>query len=69
MCYVGKWDNGVDDCYEYSGHNSKTVRDHIGEELDDMFTISDSMASYEDENEELTEWIRDGVEKRNMESL
>jgi hypothetical protein len=36
----------------------------IGAELDDMFNISESMAEYEDENEELTEWIKDGVEAR-----
>jgi hypothetical protein len=32
-----------------------------------MFNISESMAEYEDENdesEELTEWIKDGVEAR-----
>jgi hypothetical protein len=32
-----------------------------------MFGISESMAEYEAENEqeELTEWIKDGVEKNN----
>jgi hypothetical protein len=67
MGFVGKWDNGCDDCIEYSGENSKTVRAVIGDELDDMFGISESMAEYEAENEdeeELTEWIKDGVEAR-----
>jgi len=67
MCFVGKWDNGCDDCYEYSGENSASVRAVIGDELDDMFGISESMAEYEAENEdeeELTEWIKDGVEAR-----
>jgi hypothetical protein len=64
MAFVGKWEDGFDDCYEYSGENSKTVRAAIGDELDDMFGISESMAEYEAENEEeLTEWIRDGVEQ------
>ena len=64
MGYLGKWDNGCDESYEISGETSKTVRAVIGAELDDMFNISESMAEYEDENdesEELTEWIKDGV--------
>jgi hypothetical protein len=67
MGFVGKWENGDDDYYEYSGENSQTVRAAIGDELDDMFGISESMAEYEaenDEDEELTEWIKDGVEKK-----
>jgi hypothetical protein len=52
MGFVGKWDNGCDDCYEYHGHDSKTVRDYIGEELDDYFGISEDMAQWEEENEE-----------------
>ena len=68
MAYVGKWDNGVDDCYDYSGTNSKTVRDVIGEELDDMYNISEAMAEYEaDEMDEVQEWYEDGVEKKGLE--
>jgi len=52
MQYVGKWDNGSDDCYEYGGATSETVRDMIGEELDDFFCISEQMADWEVENEE-----------------
>ena len=64
MAYVGKYDNGCDDCYDYGGHNSKTVVDLIGEELDDYFGISESMAEYEAENmDEFQEWYEDGVEK------
>jgi hypothetical protein len=68
MGFVGKWDNGYDDCIEYGGETSETVRSAIGEELDDYFGISESMAEWEAENEEdeeeLTEWIKDGVEAR-----
>jgi hypothetical protein len=67
MGFVGKWEDGCDDCYEYGGENSATVRAVIGDELDDMFGISESMAEYEAENEdseELTEWIKDGVTAR-----
>lgn len=52
MAYVGKYEDGVDDYYEYGGETSKTVRDAIGDELDDFWAISESMAEYEDEEEE-----------------
>lgn len=49
MAFVGKWDNGVDECIEYSEYTSKTVREAIGNELDDYFGISQSMAEWEEE--------------------
>jgi len=52
MGFVGKWEDGCDDCYEYHSHDSKTVRDYIGEELDDYFGISEQMADWEEENQE-----------------
>ena len=52
MQFVGKWDNGVDDYFEYGGETSETVREAIGEELDDYFGISDEMEQYEAENAE-----------------
>lgn len=67
MGYLGKFDNGFDETFEISGETSQTVRSVIGAELDDMFNISESMAEYEAENEdteELTEWIKDGVEAK-----
>lgn len=51
MCFVGKYDNGFDDCIEYAGETSNTVRDMIGEELDDYFGISEEMAQYEEEDQ------------------
>lgn len=68
VAFVGKYDNGDDDCYEYSGENSKTVRDVIGDELDDMFGISESMAEYEqEEKDEVTVWYEQGVEELKLE--
>ena len=66
MGYCGKFEDGRDEYYEYSDENSETVRAAIGSDLDDMFGISESMAEYEAENEEeeLTEWIKDGAEKK-----
>jgi hypothetical protein len=68
MGYVGKWDNGSDDYYDYGGCTSSTVRDTIGDELDDYWGISESMAEYEEENmDEVQEWYEDGVEKKGLE--
>lgn len=52
MGFVGKWTDGDDDCYEYHGATADTVRDMIGEELDDYFGISEQMADWEEENQE-----------------
>jgi hypothetical protein len=52
MAFVGRWDNGDDDYYEYGGYTSNTVRKAIGEYLDDQYGISEQMAQYEDEENE-----------------
>jgi len=53
MCFVGRYivDEGVDDdeYYEYSGESSKTIREAIGAEMDDMWNLSETMAEYEEE--------------------
>lgn len=66
MCFVGKFEDGIDECFDYSDENSSTVIAQIGNELDDFWGISERMAEYEAENpeEELTEWIKDGVEAK-----
>jgi hypothetical protein len=51
MQYVGKWQDGEDECHEYGGYDSTTVREAIGEELDDYFGISESMVEYEEDQE------------------
>jgi hypothetical protein len=69
MGFVGKFEDGVDDYYDIGGLNSSTVAATIGNELDDFFGISESMREYEEENEqeELTAWYEEGVEKRGLE--
>ena len=62
MCFAGIWDNGDDECYQDWG-DSRGAKDTLPEELDEFFAISESQAEFEDE-EELTEWIREGVEAR-----
>lgn len=67
MGFVGVYRDGYDDYCELSGLNSTTVRDAIGEELDDYFCISESMAEWEDEEkDEVQEWYEEGVEKRGL---
>ncbi len=52
MCFTGIWEGNGDDYFddyiEYSDETSATVRDVVGEELDDLYGISESMAEYED---------------------
>ena len=65
MCFAGIWDNGCDDCYSDWG-DSQGAKDMLPEELDEFFAISEQQAEWEEENseeEELTEWIKDGREK------
>jgi hypothetical protein len=51
MQYVGKWVDGEDDCIEYGGYTARTVREMIGEELDDYFCISEQMANQDEDQE------------------
>lgn len=57
MGFCGKFirdeDEHWDDCIsDLGGYNSETVRDAIGEELDDYFGISEEMRQYEEEDQE-----------------
>ena len=64
MCFCGVFEDGDDDYYELGGMTSDQAAQEIPSELDDMFGIVETMQEYEMENsEELTEWIKDGVEK------
>ena len=53
MAFVGKFTGNSEDSYddyrEYGDETSATVREAIGEELDDYFGISEEMRQYEDE--------------------
>jgi hypothetical protein len=55
MQFVGKWTDGEDEYIELGGETSATVRESIGAELDDYFCISEQMAEWESDNEELEE--------------
>jgi hypothetical protein len=45
--------DGTDDYYEYSGMNSEEVKQLLPMELDECFCISESIAEYENENQEI----------------
>lgn len=62
MCYAGIWEDGDDDFYELGSMGHREVEAMIPTDLNEMFAISETMAEYADE-EELTEWINDGVEQ------
>jgi hypothetical protein len=47
MGYVGTWSEGECHQYDLSGHDSTTVREHIGADLDDQWNISENMAEWE----------------------
>ena len=66
MNFAGIWEDGIDDCYQDWG-DSEGAKATLPQELDDCFGISESQAEWEAENqddEELTEWIKEGVEAR-----
>jgi hypothetical protein len=49
MCFAGIWEDGNDDYYEYNTLNSTEVAEQLPAELDEAFGISDTMAEYEEE--------------------
>jgi hypothetical protein len=64
MAFAGTYEDGSDDCYDYSGMmNSEEIAKYLPEELDQYFGISENVAQWEDENsEELDEETVDGNE-------
>ena len=66
MAYCGIYDSETgDDEYNLEGMSADQVEDTIPSELDEAFGISEAIREYEAENEEeLTAWIKDGVEQK-----
>lgn len=52
MCFAGKWEDGFDDYYELGGMSSAQVAEEIDPELDEVMGISESIAAYEEEEED-----------------
>ena len=53
MCFAGVWEDGVDDYYDLSGLDSEGVKEELPAVLDEMFCISEYMAEWEEENQEI----------------
>jgi hypothetical protein len=49
--FAGVYEDGQDDCYDLDG-TSAEVKEQIPQELDEAFGITESMAEFEEENEE-----------------
>jgi hypothetical protein len=68
MGFVGRWYYGNDEYYEIGGETSETVRDVIGDELDEEYGISETMAEYEEmDKDQTTQWYEEGVESKGLE--
>ena len=53
MCFVGKWEMGEEEHYDYSAvEDPDELREYIGEELDDSWNVSEMMREYLEEEEE-----------------
>lgn len=67
MCFAGIWEGDEhgfnDDYYEYGDMSSDEVAEALPAELNDMFCISDTMAEYEEENQEID--LDDGLSATN----
>jgi len=53
MAFAGVWEDGQDDFYEYGGLNSEQIAETLPVELDEAFGISESVAEWEAENQEI----------------
>ena len=63
MVFAGKWSSDGTDEYYNDWGDSHGARATLPTDLDDMFTISESQAEYEEEEreeEELYKWVKDG---------
>ena len=52
MAFAGIYEDGTDECFDYSGMNAEEIEKYLPEELDGYFGISETMAQWEDENSE-----------------
>jgi hypothetical protein len=62
MCYAGTWSDGCDDYVDLSGMSADDIEQNYAD-LDECFGISECMREYEEPEEELTQWMREGGEK------
>lgn len=68
MCFAGRWDDGIDECYSDWG-DAQGAKDTIPGDIDEMFGISESQAEYEEEErreEDLYRFTKEGAEKKGL---
>ncbi len=66
MAFAGTYSDGNCDDFSLEGMSADEIEQNYPE-LDECFGISESIREYEAENEEeLTEWLKDGAEKRGL---
>lgn len=63
MAFAGVWEDGADDYYEYGGMNSDQIAEELPVELDMCFCISEQVAEYEAENQEIE--LNEGIDSIN----
>ena len=51
MGFAGRWEDGCDDYYEYSGMTADEVENMLPDDLDETFSISEQVAEWEQEQE------------------
>jgi hypothetical protein len=71
MCYAGTFSNGADEELNLEGMGADEIEQNYPE-LDEAFGISESIREYQSMNEEeedLTEWLKDGIEKKGLIAL
>lgn len=60
--FAGMFEDGADKFYDLSGMDSDDAEQQLPQELNETYSISESMAEWEKENEdEVTTWYKDGV--------
>ena len=52
IAFAGTYENGTDECFDYSGMSSGEIAKYLPEEVDEYFGISETVAQWEDENTE-----------------
>jgi hypothetical protein len=68
MGYAGVFSNGADEELSLDGMSADEVEQNYPE-LDEAFGISESMREYEEPEEELTTWLKEGGEKLGLVKL
>ena len=52
IAFAGQYEDGHDECYDYSGMNADEIEKYLPEELDQYFAISETVSQWEEENNE-----------------